>query len=149
QVGGTDRDLADGGQAVEAEDLGAVPVGGEHPPLVATGEDDVEAHEAELAGVGRGARDDDAAGLEQGPELLLGGSHQPATPAISTRASTAIGRPSWTIRGFRSAETNSGCASAAADCPTSTSTTASRSTAGSPRKGPSRAWVRSCSTISS
>ena len=89
-------------------------------PGVAVGQDVVQGDEAELAGVGRGAGDDDAGRVEQGPELLgaeLGrGGHRPTSTGsrTSTRASTAIGTPSTTISGLTSAETSSGVAMAAA-----------------------------------
>ena len=57
---------------VDPEHRGAVAVGGEHLAAVAGGQDVVQAHEAELARVGRGPGDHDPAGLEQGPEVLRG-----------------------------------------------------------------------------
>ena len=59
------------------------------------------------------------------------------TPSTSTSASTATGRPSTTISGLRSADDDRRVGlGRSADRPTSTSTSASRSTAGSPRNAP-------------
>ena len=111
--------------------------------------------------MGGGPGDHHPAGLEQGAELLGGpgsrassaAARRPATPAgssrRSTRASTATGRPSTTMRGLRSTEAMPGSASTAAERPRRTSARASRSTAGSPRNSPSRAWVARSSIISS
>ena len=64
--------LGDVGDGADAEHLLALQVGAEHPALVAGGEEVVQGHEAELAGVRGGAGDEHAAGLEQGAELLGG-----------------------------------------------------------------------------
>ena len=63
--------------------------------------------------------------------------------SISTSASTAIGTPPRTISGFRSTDATSGRSCASRDRPSSTRASASRSSAGSPRNGPSSARVAS------
>ena len=104
------------------EHLGAVAVGGEHPRPRSRGQDVVEADEPELAGVGRGPGDDHAPGLEQGTGAARrwgpgappgrGGAAASARGSVrSTRASTAIGRPSTTISGLRSMAAMPGSAS--------------------------------------
>ena len=95
------------------------------------------------------------AGLEQGAELRVG------RPVLARRLGGARSRrprpgrrrrpgaPSTTISGLRSADTMVGVGLGGdADRPSSTSASSSRSTAGSPRNAPSRAWVRSSSIIS-
>ena len=80
-------------------------------PGVALAEDVVQRDEAELARMARRAGDDDAARVEQRPELL-GASDSARGRATSTSASTATGRPSTTISGLTSTATTSGSASA-------------------------------------
>src|SRR6185295_20271499 len=95
----------DVGHDRDAEHLPHLAARAVHRALVAGGEDVVEADEPELARVGGHAGDQHAAGLEEGLEV---GRRQVAHGASSTRASTATGRPSTTIRGLRSAPTMEG-----------------------------------------
>ena len=121
------------------------------PPCVSGGEQVVQRHEPELAGMGRRTGDQHTPRLEQRLELLVGrarpgiGAMAPASGSpISTRASTATGAPSGeTINGLTSTLATSGRSTAAAESPTSRSTSRSRSTAASPRNSPSSFCVAS------
>ena len=81
-----------------------VAVGREDPSFVPRSEQVVEAHEPELARMGRSARHQHPSWLEEWAEPVADLTHR----AISTSASTAIGRPSEMISGFRSTERMSG-----------------------------------------
>ena len=111
QVGGAVGDLVDRAEGGTPEDVDAFAVGGEDLALVAVGEDVVEGDEAELAGVGRGAGHDDAAWVEQRPEVVLGG-HQRCSEGLG-QLDQGVDRdrpPSTIIRGFRSTEHRPGIA---------------------------------------
>src|SRR5690606_8722642 len=102
QLGGAVWDLVDRAVRRAVEDRPAIAVGEEHRPRVAVREDVVRRDEAELAGMARRARDDDAAWLEERAEAIdCRGRHAAST---STSASTAIGSPSLTMSGFTSIE---------------------------------------------
>src|SRR5690606_34887645 len=137
--------VVDRGDDRHAEDLAGFARRAVEGALVPRGEDVVQADEAELAGMGGHAGDDDAAGLEQGPEGL---HRMTGHEATSTRASTGVGTPSTTMSGFRSADTIDGSASAARDRPSSTAASASRSTGGSPRNSRRSFCVARSSIIS-
>ena len=72
QVRGALGQLVERPQRLDAEHLLALEVRGVEPALVPRGDDVVQADEAELAGVRRGAGDDDAGRVEQRGEVLRG-----------------------------------------------------------------------------
>ena len=125
EVDGVVGQLGDVGHDLDAEHVAGFAARAVDRARVARREDVVEAHEAELARVGRHPRDEHAPRLEQRLEAGRVHRHQ----LISTSASTATGRPSTTMSGLRSALTIDGSAAAASERPTSTSTSAARSTA--------------------
>ena len=146
------RQVVDVGHRLHAEDLGAVAVGGEDLALVAAGQDVVEADEAELARVGRGAGHEHAAGLEQRPEpivAMVGRSPWRSSPHLHER----VHRDRAPVDDEQRVEVGRGDVGPLrrppSDRPRSTSATAARSTAGSPRNGPSSACSARSSIISS
>ena len=72
----------------------------------------------------------------------------PGPAASSTSASTATGTPPATTSGLTSTDTIDGSCSTSSDSATSVAARALRSTAGSPRNGPSNTWAPSESTMS-
>ena len=129
-------DLLDRRQHRTIQDGPGFPGHGEHLAPVAARQQVVEGHEAEFARVAGHAGHHHPAGLEQRCQVPAAEvrTHQ----VRSTRASTATGRPSTTISGLRSIEA---MVSSVARSPRAhnVSTSTSRSTAGWPRNGPSRA----------
>ena len=129
---------------------------------VARREDVVQRDEPELARVGRRPGDDHAARLEQRGESLAQVPNRrrghPCVPrrrrfagrSSSTSASTATGLPSTTMSGFRSTAATSGrSVGEPRQARRASRASAPRSTAGSPRNGPSSFCVARSSISSS
>ena len=130
------------GDRVDAEDRPALAVRGVHRARVALAEDVVQRDEAELAGVARRARDDDAARLEQRAEVLGVDAASVGHRRDLHERVDRDRRPSTTISGFTSTLRRRRVGPRRARRgPAITATSASRSTAGSPRNAPSSAWV--------
>ena len=116
----------------------------EHPAPIAAAQDVVERRRTRTSPGGRHAGDDDAARIEERRRRRC---H--ALRARPVRRPRAGDRPARRRAGLTSTLDDVGLGDASARQPEQHGATASRSTAGSPRTGPSSAWLRRSSSISS